>query len=477
MSSRIEVELTSERPDGTWTWRAAGARQPKGVLEGKLLPQGARVGDVLRAEADIDLEGITITHVLPPRGQRKAPERLEILGSGREEAVASSARAPSGARGGDGGPAPRRPRDDRPAPGRRPPGQDGPPSRPSRPRTEASSGEAGPERRRTHPRAPRPEVVVRPKPKKLRPGRAHRAALVAELPREQQAIAEQLLRGGLPAVRSALDEQNEAARREHKPEAPTAAVLAIAEGLLPRVRLAEWLDRADAALADAEELALADLRSVVVSAEDVAREEQTREVASRLREVLERRTTAEQQAWRDDFARSLDSGRVVRALRLSSRSPVPGERLADDASSRLAEAAGKAMTADVAPDRWATLLDAVAYSAVRRAVVPEGVPAEPGEELLAQVRKHAGRVPAIAERFGVEVPADRPARRGPPPGGRARRIPAPPGKASASPPPVRPRRIPPPPSEAIPPQRPTGGPGAAAPASTPAPPTPVEAAE
>ena len=32
MSSRIEVELTSQREDGTWTWRAAGARQPKGVV-------------------------------------------------------------------------------------------------------------------------------------------------------------------------------------------------------------------------------------------------------------------------------------------------------------------------------------------------------------------------------------------------------------------------------------------------------------
>ena len=37
MARRIEIELTSARPDGTWTWRAAGAREPKGVLDGKLL--------------------------------------------------------------------------------------------------------------------------------------------------------------------------------------------------------------------------------------------------------------------------------------------------------------------------------------------------------------------------------------------------------------------------------------------------------
>ena len=49
MSRRIEIELTSARPDGSWTWRVAGAKQPKGVVEGALLPDDAKVGDVLRA--------------------------------------------------------------------------------------------------------------------------------------------------------------------------------------------------------------------------------------------------------------------------------------------------------------------------------------------------------------------------------------------------------------------------------------------
>ena len=46
MPSRIDVELTSARPDGTWTWRAAGAREPKGVVEASVLPEGAKVGDI-----------------------------------------------------------------------------------------------------------------------------------------------------------------------------------------------------------------------------------------------------------------------------------------------------------------------------------------------------------------------------------------------------------------------------------------------
>jgi hypothetical protein len=79
---RIDIELTSSRPDGTWTWRAAGARQPKGVLAGAVLHEGAKVGDVVRAEADFDLDGINVTSVTPPKAKKAAPEVLPILGSG-----------------------------------------------------------------------------------------------------------------------------------------------------------------------------------------------------------------------------------------------------------------------------------------------------------------------------------------------------------------------------------------------------------
>ena len=451
MSPRLALELTSERADGSWTWRAAGARQPKGVLDGKLLPPGVVVGDVVRAEADIDIDGITVTTVLPAKGERREPQRLEILGSGREEPAVTSTLNERGGRGGQGSatgerPA-RRPRRDETSTGDR--------DRPARPGGAPSPGSATSGRPQERPRRerpvrpPRPELPSRPKPKKLRPGRVHRDALMAELPPEQQPIAEMVLRGGMPGVRTALNQQSIAARAEGKPEVPAAAVLAIAEGLLPRLRVADWFDRADAALADAEELALADLRSVVVSAEDVARDEQTREPAAKLRAVLERRTEVEQREWHRDLEQSMAAGRVVRALRLSSRAPQPGERLAPEAATALAEAAGTAMTSEITADRWATLLDAVAYSAVRRSVTPAGVPAEPGEELLAQVRKHAGRVPAIAALFGIEAP-ESPARgpRGRRPSGRGGRqtgagatVPEEPS-GDARP---RTRRIPPPP--------------------------------
>src|SRR5512143_4205830 len=85
MPRRIDVELTSTRPDGTWTWRAAGARQPEGDLDGALLYPGAKIGDGVRADADFDIDGITITAVAPPAGERSKPELLEIIGPPRRD--------------------------------------------------------------------------------------------------------------------------------------------------------------------------------------------------------------------------------------------------------------------------------------------------------------------------------------------------------------------------------------------------------
>src|SRR2546423_45998 len=116
MARRIEVELTSERSDGTWTWRAAGARQPKGVLDGSLLYPGAKVGDVVKAEAEFEVDGIFITSVLPPKSDaRREPDRLEVIGPGRsQEGVTTSLVGRDGGRRGPGrGPPDERDRGDR----------------------------------------------------------------------------------------------------------------------------------------------------------------------------------------------------------------------------------------------------------------------------------------------------------------------------------------------------------------------------
>ena len=442
MARRIEVELTSQKDDGTWTWRAAGAKQPRGVVGADLLPSGAKVGDVLRVDAEFDLDGITITNVLPPQRSRPEPERIQLIAPPEppprnyaDEPAARGRREPR--------------RDGRPERGPRPgrPPRDGAPR--DRPRDRDRERERSRDRDRERPARPRrerpaPPPPPRPKAKKLRPGRAHRDAFLASLTPERRVVAEQLLKGGMPAVRSGLDEQNAAATAEGRPPVPTGPVLQMAEDLAPAARIAEWLDRAEAAVADLDTLDLRDLRSVVVSADDVSRDERTRELANQLREALERRSPIEQQEWLADVTASLEGGRVVRALRVASRPPTAGAALPGEVAERLATAAGAALTAEAGNERWLTVLDAVAYSPVRRAVVPSGTPTEPDEPLLAMVRKHAGRVPAVAERFGVAAPSP-----APPKGGRR-----PPSGRPGGPPPPRPPRIPPPPTLRPPPPPP-----------------------
>jgi hypothetical protein len=156
MARRIEVELTSQRDDGTWTWRAAGAKQPRGVVQADLLPSGAKAGDVLRVDAEFDLDGITIINVLPPKGPRTEPERIQLIAPPepppRNYADEPAARGRSGPRR-EGRPGDRGPRRD----GR--PGERGP--RPGGPGAHVPAGSGPPLPRR---RGPRPRSCGRAGP-------------------------------------------------------------------------------------------------------------------------------------------------------------------------------------------------------------------------------------------------------------------------------------------------------------------------
>ena len=171
-------------------------------------------------------------------------------------------------------------------------------------------------------------AVERPKAKRLRAGKAHRTALLESLPEEQRPIAEQVVLGGLPAVRQAIEKQN--AERTAAGDTPIAAgpLLELAEQLVPKVRVAEWRDRAEAAQRDLEVIDLRDLRSVVSAADAAAKDDETRALAQSLREGLATRADAEHQAWLAELTATVDVGRIVRALRLSSRPPEGGRTAA-----------------------------------------------------------------------------------------------------------------------------------------------------
>lgn len=381
MSRRIEIELTSSRPDGTWTWRAAGAREPKGVLEGSVLAAGSKVGDVLKVEADFDIDGITILSVVAGKERVEKANKLELLASDKPFKPVIETKAPRVER-------PRR--DDKRAPrGER--GGD---------KSDAADG-----RKRRGPFTPPPELPQRPKAKRLKPGRVHRNEVLASLPEAQRAIAERVLQGGIPAVRAAVVEQNKVLAAEGKEVIPADGLVTMAENLLPKLRVAEWLDRADAAVADIDSLDLRDLRSVVTTGDDpaIARDESTRVIAGRLKEGLAARQEKDHAEWLADIDAALGVGRVVRALKLSSQPPKAGARFPADLAGRLAAAASAALEVDAPADRWVAMLEAAAFSPVRAQLSAAAVPAAVAPELLACVTRLAPAMPQVAAKFGVTV--------------------------------------------------------------------------
>ena len=99
--------------------------------------------------------------------------------------------------------------------------------------------------------------------------------------------------GGIPAVRAAIEKQNETNREAGLPEVHTADLLTLAENLAPSLKAADWRDRADAAMADIDTLDLRDLRSVVVGADPGAAITSTMtDLTAALNEVMSALNTA-----------------------------------------------------------------------------------------------------------------------------------------------------------------------------------------
>jgi hypothetical protein len=231
---------------------------------------------------------------------------------------------------------------------------------------------------------------------------------MATLRPEQIPVAEQLLRGGLPAVRQAIEAQNQAARVAGKPGASNDALLAMAEELLPGVKLADWKDRASVAQTQGKEYRLRELRAVVAASRTVILDDDGRAMAKALQESLAERTTALRDEWLARITNALNDGRVLQAVEASIRPPEPGARCPADLAVRLAASAGEAMTAELTPEDWLKLLDAVVASPVRRTVKPTGIP---NDEVAQQAARHAsGSVPALAKLLGLRIPPPPPRR-------------------------------------------------------------------
>ena len=390
MSKRIDIELTSNRGDGTWTWRAAGAKTPKGTLNGSILDAGAKTGDTIKVEAEFDLDGVEILSLVKTKEKAVRGNLLQIIGSEKEFQPVTQKLADKSKD--------RKPKRD----GDRKPRRDGD----KRPPREGAEGEKSGDRRPRRPSftAP-PELPKRPAAKRLKPKRVHRAAVLDALPVEQRGVAERALTGGIKAVRDAVKEQNEQLKKEGKPLVPADGLISMAQELLPKLRVAEWLDKAEAAKADIELLDLRDLRQVVVGADDpmVVRDETTRSLATELKAALKTRQEFEQTRWLEDIKSALAVSRVIRALKISSEPPKAGQPFPADLGAQLAAAASASLASETAPDRFSAVLEAIAFSPVRGQVKLAAAPPTTNEAMLSTVKRVAPLVPQIAAVFGITV--------------------------------------------------------------------------
>ena len=460
MSRRIEIEITSLNGDLA-TWRAAGAKLPKGVLQASLVPGGPVIGNVYRADIEQYMEGIEILSVMAPKSASPLDprnERLELIPEVSKSPDVVVTYAPKGRgahRGGErreGGrsgdrrestkrPTARRepkegettaedrsarkPRSDRPTRGPRTEGaSESRGERPSRgPRSEGDSSATRGERPSRGPRSEGDSSATRgerpARPTRSGPGRpsrperpkgpqppplttTHRNALLATLSPEQLPVAEQLLRGGMPAIRTAVELQNKNAASQGRPTVDATTIERIAEDLLKRTNLALWKDRAGGAIGAGRELRLRDLRAVVTSAKTVSLDDEARLQLKELQVSMTSRVEHLRTQWNEKLEAAITSKNVKEALGLVARPPDISTRVSADAAVRVVALVSEALSAEQDPAQWREIVELTVDTSIRRNVKPQGIPSDEASHAVAV--HNAGAIPELAKLLGMRVP-------------------------------------------------------------------------
>jgi hypothetical protein len=234
--------------------------------------------------------------------------------------------------------------------------------------------------------------------------------LLESLKPEERPIAEQALRGGAKAVREAVKKQNQDLAKANQPLINAENLVNFALGLIPRLKVAEWRDMADAAMNILDDIDLRDLRAIVAKANDpqLLVDSSTADLREAMRTALERRQEAEITQWHAALDEAIGVGRVVAALRLASNPPKAGMPPQPEMNARLVALVAENLVPDATADRWIIVLEALAFSPVRLAVRPTRTPEKVSKELLTTVARLGRALPQIAELFGIPVAADAP---------------------------------------------------------------------
>ena len=368
MPNRLDIEITSQSTESSYTWRSAGAKEPKGTIKASLLPSGVAIGDVLKVEADFMIDGIEITAVLPQKIKKDGPELLELIGTGKDTAgVTTSLVKRSSNRK------------------RRKDARVGPKNKQAKDRKRLRNSKAKTERKDRKP-------YRTPRGKRLKPSKKYRNEYIESLPELQKPIAKELTGSTIPNLRRTIEKMD-------LPEGFPDALLDYAENLNQQLKMAEWMDKATAVENNIENIDLQDFRSVVASSARWAKSANSMVIKERLELKLNERIDQDHKKWLTSIEEALQEEKTVRALNLSSRSPKAGAQLPEAITARLIEQANKSLNAEATAHRWSIVAEAVAFSPVRQKITPDGLPTEISEELKQSIKKHADRIPQIAKVF------------------------------------------------------------------------------
>ncbi len=239
----------------------------------------------------------------------------------------------------------------------------------------------------------------------------YRNALLATLSPEQLPVAEQLLRGGMPAVRAAVAEQNKNATAQGRPTIDATTIDRIAEELLGKTNLALWRDRAAGAIGAGRELRLRDLRAVVTSAKTVSLDVESRAQLKELQASLTTRLDTLRTQWNEKLEAALTSKNVPEALRLVARPPDMSTRVSADVAARVVAMTSEVLSAEQDGAQWRQIVTLAAETSIRRNVKPQGIPDDDESRVVAL--KNAGAIPELAKLLGMKVPPPPPPTRAP----------------------------------------------------------------
>jgi hypothetical protein len=211
-----------------------------------------------------------------------------------------------------------------------------------------------------------------------------------------------LLRGGMPAVRAAVELQNKNAAAQGRPTVDATTIDRIAEDLLNRTNLALWKDRAAGAIGAGRELRLRDLRAVVTSAKTVSLDDDARTQLKELQVTLSARVEHLRTQWNEKLEAAITSKNVKEALALVARPPDMSTRVSADAATRVVALVSEALNADQDPKVWNEIVELTADTSIRRNVKPLGIPSDESSHAVAV--HNAGAIPELAKLLGMKVP-------------------------------------------------------------------------